>query len=226
MPGSNYHQLDAVVGVMVKLKPRRILDVGVGFGKYGVLAREYLDLWEGEEKGKDAYRNFETIVDGIEVYKEYLTPLHDFVYNHVYAGDAANVVPTLKGTYDLALFIDVIEHMGKEEGLALLRNLLKKCRNVIVSTPHDIGHQHALFGNPHEHHVFQWEPVHFEAFPKRALIPNDASLIYVLGEDAEEISALARQREWAALKRSIRTLFPFLVAPYLALKRLLRHVFS
>ena len=90
MPGSNYHQLDAVVGVMVKLKPRRVFDVGVGFGKYGVLAREYLDLWEGEEKGKDAYRNFETIVDGIEVYKEYLTPLHDFVYNHVYAGDAAN----------------------------------------------------------------------------------------------------------------------------------------
>ena len=29
--------------------PSSVLDIGTGFGKYGLLCREYLELWDGRE---------------------------------------------------------------------------------------------------------------------------------------------------------------------------------
>jgi hypothetical protein len=35
---------------IIALKPKSILDIGTEFGKYGVLCREYLELWDGRQK--------------------------------------------------------------------------------------------------------------------------------------------------------------------------------
>lgn len=42
MPSSFHEALSIVVPFVIDLAPVRILDVGVGFGKYGFLFREYL----------------------------------------------------------------------------------------------------------------------------------------------------------------------------------------
>ena len=39
MPTSEYVQIPKVVEVIARLAPRTVLDVGAGYGKYGVLAR-------------------------------------------------------------------------------------------------------------------------------------------------------------------------------------------
>ena len=36
--------------INIALKPFSILDIGSGFGKYGVLCREYLELWDGRQE--------------------------------------------------------------------------------------------------------------------------------------------------------------------------------
>jgi 16S rRNA G1207 methylase RsmC len=44
MPTSNYEAISKILGEILVLDPRSVLDVGPGKGKYGVLCREYLNL--------------------------------------------------------------------------------------------------------------------------------------------------------------------------------------
>jgi len=46
MPTSHPFQLDDIVQLIIETAPLSILDIGVGFGKYGLLAREYLEIWD------------------------------------------------------------------------------------------------------------------------------------------------------------------------------------
>ena len=64
MPTSHLHQLNAIVEIMMLTDPQSMLDVGVGFGKYGFLAREFLELYDG----RDAYADWQRRIDGIEVH--------------------------------------------------------------------------------------------------------------------------------------------------------------
>ncbi|HII30270.1 TPA: glycosyltransferase family 1 protein, partial [Candidatus Woesearchaeota archaeon] len=86
MPSSSHYQISKIMNLVVKLNPSSILDVGVGFGKYGVLCREYLELGDGREE----YDKFLRRIDGIEAFKNYITPLHRFIYDHIYIGDGVN----------------------------------------------------------------------------------------------------------------------------------------
>ena len=116
--------------LIVLTDPKSILDVGVGFGKYGYLSREFLELWDGREE----YCVWKRRIDGIEVFKDYITPIHEFIYDHIYIGDAVDILPTLEIKYDLILLIDIIEHFDYERGMKLLEECMKRGRNVIIST--------------------------------------------------------------------------------------------
>ncbi len=223
MPGSHSQQINEIVGLMIFLKPMSILDVGVGFGKYGVLAREYLDLWEGEGKNREAYCQWQRRVDGVEAYAGYLTPLHDFIYNKIYVGEAASVLPTITHKYDLVLLIDVIEHLNHDRGLELLRELERVGRNVLISTPNRVGHQTALYGNEFENHVSQWTEKHFRVFAPCVFIPNEASLICFVGDDLGPVQAFLRQQNKNLWKKSLKSVFPTLARLHAQLKKIVRH---
>jgi hypothetical protein len=53
MPTSHPYQLNEIIDLAMKVDPKSVLDVGVGFGKYGVLLREYLELWDGRDRYRD-----------------------------------------------------------------------------------------------------------------------------------------------------------------------------
>lgn len=131
MPTSRFDEIPLVLKLLVDLEPppRRVLDVGIGNGKFGFLCREYLRYWG--PGAPPAVR-----VDGIEAFPAYVGPLQRAVYDHVYIGDAAAVLPTLPGDgYDLVLLIDVIEHFTREQGAALLAHCRCVGTVVIVGTP-------------------------------------------------------------------------------------------
>ena len=81
-----------------------MLDIGVGFGKYGVLCREYLELWDGRGR----YSEFLRKIDGVEAFKGYITPLHKFVYNRIYDEDIMDVLDQFDLSYNLVLILDVL----------------------------------------------------------------------------------------------------------------------
>lgn len=194
MPTSQHYQIPKILDVIIALNPMSMLDIGTGFGKYGFLAREYLELWDGRED----YEHFTRRIDGVEIYKKYLTPVHKYIYDHIYEGNAMDVVPELKEKYDLIMIIDVLEHFEKEDGKKLLKTLLRKGRGVLVSVPKDIGDQGEVFGNVHETHHAEWEKSDFAAIAPSYFIPDTTSIIVYLGR-SEDI----RRMKGAMLKRKV-----------------------
>lgn len=51
MPTSHPNQINEIIQIAELLRPASVLDVGVGYGKYGFLLREYL---EANQRGKCA----------------------------------------------------------------------------------------------------------------------------------------------------------------------------
>jgi hypothetical protein len=179
MPTSHPYQINELTKLIMLVDPKSLLDIGVGFGKYGFLSREYLELWNGKEK----YGDWKRQIDGIEAFKEYITPVQNYVYNHIYIGNAIEVLPTLKTHYDLILLIDVLEHFDYDGGIKLLEECQKNARNIVVSTPRKMEPQPAFFENEFEKHRFQWQKKHFCNFPNALFIPNFESIIVFMGVD-------------------------------------------
>lgn len=198
MPTSHHLQINEIVDLIVLTDPQSLLDIGVGFGKYGFLAREYLELWDGREK----YSDWKRVIDGIEVFKEYLTPVHDFIYNNIFIGNAIDVLDKIHYNYELILLADVFEHFDYEDGITLLNKCLKVGKNIILSIPNSIGEQSDSFGNQYETHKFQWKAIHFDKFRKKFIIPNVAgSMIIYIGDKSEKV--ISEWKKHHSLKRKV-----------------------
>lgn len=160
MPTSWYQAAPAIVQKVVELWPSSVLDIGVGFGKYGVLLREAMDIpYERYASDSWALR-----LDGIEAFPNYRNPIHDYVYNSIRYAPIQDCLKDL-GIYDVILLIDVLEHFPKGHGATLLNALLEHTgKALIVSTPMDPAPQAEYLGNVYEAHLSHWTPEDFAGF--------------------------------------------------------------
>ena len=183
MPSSRHDQITKIVDIIIALRPTILLDVGVGFGKYGVLAREYLELWVNDRNYEK--KDWVCRIDGIEAYAKFITPMHEYVYDNIYIGDAGDIIPTLRDVeYDLVLLIDVLEHFDTENGVTLLNNLLEIAKGIIVCVPKVFREQEAVLGNPYEKHRAQWDKADFRRYWKCAFIPDRNKNIAIIGDQS------------------------------------------
>jgi len=190
MPSSHYFQLNEIVDLIALTDPGKLLDIGVGFGKYGFLAREYLELWsEGGE-----YLKWQRQIDGIEAFETYVTPFHKFIYNNIFIGNALDILPDLKDKYDLVLLIDVFEHFTYEDGLKLLGECRKKGRNILISVPIAMSAQEAVYGNEYETHKYGWKKSDFNDITDKFFLYNSKSTICFIGEDSSRIKKFLKKR--------------------------------
>lgn len=204
MPSSNGNQINEILELMILTDPHVLLDIGAGFGKYGFLAREYLELWDGNENYHQRTRK----IIGIEAFADYLTPVHDFIYDEVHTGDALEICPTLDETIDLVLMIDVFEHFERKQGMELLACLRGKARNILISVPRDLDDQGDAFGNPYEIHRYGWRKEDFRDFPQKFFTGTEDSLFCFMGEDAARVQAEMKRRHYRSF---VRRRLPFLV---------------
>jgi len=116
-----------VTNLLVWANPKSVLDVGVGFGTYGFLARAYLDVW----RGRLFKKSWQTIIDGIEYYKEFENPVYNFCYNTVFYGDAKDILPVLK-KYDVVILFHVLEHMEKNQAIQVLAEAHHHAEKMII----------------------------------------------------------------------------------------------
>jgi hypothetical protein len=204
VPSSPVQQLNTIAELIRLTDPGSMLDVGVGLGKYGLLARDYLELPRGRLQRQD----WQLQIDGIEVFRAYANPLYDYVYDQIYWGDAAEIVPALKTRYDLALLVDVLEHFDYQEGKSFLADLLRVARNALISTPKEWEEQGPLFGNQFEQHRSIWRKQDFAQFEARCFIPNEFSLICYIGEDVSRI-----KHGMSSFAKRVKRNFPYLIGP-------------
>src|SRR6185503_6455462 len=165
MPSSRPNTIPTVIHLLRQLKPQSILDVGVGFGKWGHLFREYTDINEAErDPGRYQKKNWQVKIDGIEGHAAYLTDMHHYLYNEIHLGDASEWLKKVSH-YDLIFMGDVLEHFDKEKGFEVLREAVVKANKaVIVSTPKYETDQADLCGNELERHRSLWSAKDFRKF--------------------------------------------------------------
>lgn len=203
MPSSQYNQINEIIEIISRLRPKKLLDIGPGFGKYGVLAREYLELWDG----RNQYSDWQHRIDCIEGHEKYITSLHRYIYNNIYTGDAARILFDLETRYDLVLMIDVLEHFEHSEGLKILQYLSQGESHILISTPKFVNPQEDVFENPFEKHRSGWKKKHFRSFNSRFFFRHHSFLIVLLGPRAREIGkAVTRRRRYLYLKKNFRFL--------------------
>lgn len=181
MPSSRPNTIPTVIHIVKQLRPASILDVGVGFGKWGHLFREYTDIVAAEHDPKRYKRkHWQVRIDGIEGHAAYLTPMHRFLYSEIFIGDARQIVRRLS-RYDLIFLGDIIEHFDKADGLSLLRRCVAKANKaVVLSTPKHETLQADLCGNELERHRSLWSATDFKEFPSATVKTIDADTLLVV----------------------------------------------
>jgi hypothetical protein len=147
MPISDFHHIPTVLHYALALRPRSVLDVGVGTGTYGFLLRELLDL----DGACVNWADRRVRIEGVEIFEPYRNSVWDLAYDRVHLGDARALLPTL-GSYDLILMNDVLEHLVRSEARALVRQALGHAKAIIATTPNRWWPQGALGGNDAETH--------------------------------------------------------------------------
>ena len=126
---------------MSSLQPKSVLDIGVGWGTFGVLVREKTDAMAGRFFKKD----WEVYLAGVEVYEPYTKLPHvKAIYSQVFNADIVDFVrryeqilgeELLPETWDLIHAGDVIEHLEKEDGKKVLEWCVTHCKNFILQIP-------------------------------------------------------------------------------------------
>jgi hypothetical protein len=152
MPVSDFHAVSDIMGEIQRLSPRTVLDIGVGFGKWGVLCREILDARFGRCR-RDQWE--EVRIVGYEAWGQYENPAwgaYNVVVRIPYVGQQER-------GWGVVLMIDVLEHFAPERGRQVLSGLVKQNAHVIVSVPNGPMEQGETFGNPYEAHRWTFNGV-------------------------------------------------------------------
>ena len=190
MPSSRASTIPYVIYAIKQLRPGSILDVGVGFGKWGYLFREYTDIIQSESDPPRYFKaGWRTRIEGIEGHVSYIHDGHHFIYDKIHTGDARDILPTL-GTFDVIFIGDMIEHLPMEDGERLLRASLKQSNKcVIVTTPKYDTQQTSCCNNPLECHRSVWRPASFRSIGPCLITLSDEAT-YVVAYPGPNVSHL------------------------------------
>lgn len=171
MPTGFTDSLTPIAGLIEWLQPQRVLDIGVGNGRMGFLAREYgHQPWHPRAHGDGVE------VHGIEGYEPYITDLQRSIYDRLIIGDALEVLARMAGEhqrYDLAIAADILEHFAPEEARRFLTRCLAVADLVVVATPR------RFFEQEDEENVFE---THRSHWPEHELVRAGATAVLSRGE--------------------------------------------
>jgi len=170
VPTSPYGHIEVFTVFLMQSRPASILDIGLGNGKLGFVARDLLDVMLNERFRR---RDWQVRIDGIEVFGDYIQDHQRAIYDNIFIGDAYDILDTL-ATYDMIVLGDVLEHFPKEKALAFLDQCaVHATKNLVVFIP--LGktwHQPAIYGNPYETHRSSWFFDEFKPFSSRYALFN------------------------------------------------------
>ena len=161
MGTSNWQNISYNIDLIFRINPNRILDVGVGFGRWGVLFREFLELWNDRSYSDKWSR----IIDGVEIFPDYIKPYHKYFYNDIYIKNALDFIKETEKRYDLINCGDVIEHFEKDEGLYFINRCLEISKYVLINIPiGDYWEQGITHDNLFQRHLSIWYNSDFKKY--------------------------------------------------------------
>lgn len=158
MGTSNWQNISYCIEVIRQLSPRSVLDIGAGYGRWGILCREFLDVWDGRTYPE----SWTTRIDGVEAFAQNISEYHRHFYNSIECEDASLWLERLQFHYDLVILGDVLEHFDPAAARAVLEMCLSKGSYVLLCVP--LGSnwpQETRDGNRFERHLSVWRARNF-----------------------------------------------------------------
>ena len=149
MPIGSHSIVSHVARALEDNRPRRILDLGIGFGFYGAVVRQWLD---------QGVRPWSTYLAGVEAWGRYCNPLWD-LYDLVTVNTIQDYLTSSTEQFDFVIMNDVLEHLAPEEGRKVLQEIepvINPGGHLIVGTPARYFEQDAVNGNEFERHRSYW----------------------------------------------------------------------
>lgn len=180
MPYSNVEQITPIMQQVLRIHPRKMIDVGCGLGVYGLLSRIQLDLYFDENFYLKLFKKYRpdtpdwvTTIDAIEGFQDYLDFIPAWIYNNIIVEDARTALPKIPDSqYDLALALAIIEHLERDEGVEFINNLKRISRCVIMSVPKKVGPQ-SVPDNDFETHRSHWSKEDFLDLGFNLFLPHE-----------------------------------------------------
>lgn len=176
--------IPTILNLATALRPTGVLDMGPGFGKFGLMLREALLSIRAEEKN-EAIPKREFFIDCAESCVYFIAqPWHQALYDRHYHADIFNLkFELLKARpYDLFLMIDIIEHAPKNKWLAWIRDAraaFPKAR-FLISTPKKVSfYKTHFYGNDCPIHQSQWSWDDFKEFPSQAYDTKNSMIVVI-----------------------------------------------
>ncbi|MDX9973859.1 MAG: hypothetical protein RBU21_12825 [FCB group bacterium] len=161
MPVSTSIHISHCLTQILALQPRSVLDIGCGFGLWGFLCREYLDVFSERVQPAD----WQVKITGVELFDPYIMAHQRSLYNRIEIGDIRDLAARLE-PHELVIAGDVIEHLDKPDAQIVLRQLYDKAeRAMLVNIPIGSGWEHGVVhDNPGELHRSEWHIRDFDEF--------------------------------------------------------------
>ena len=169
MGTSNWQQIPFCVDVLLDVSPMRVLDLGVGFGRWGMLVREFCEEW----KGRTHRENWQVHLEGIEIFPKNVEEYHHFFYNWIHVGDVACIIQQMQERWELIICGDVLQLFPRDSAEQVLNRALDLADYVLVNSPIGEGWERSsMYGNPFEEHRSFWQlkdflnhlPVRYELY--------------------------------------------------------------
>lgn len=235
MPTSTFSHIPTFCLFLDKTKPGSFLDIGLGNGKMGFIARDWLDVMHGGGYRKEDWK---VRIDGIEIFPDYVQDHQKAIYDNIYIGDALKVIDNLVN-YDLVYLGDVLEHFTKERAWQMLDKCAEHSNKyIIIAIP--LGEkwtQPEIYGNPYEEHKSFWKFEEFEPFVSEKefltfhnvglygifLIKREDFLHYRIREKADAFFEQGKRKEAInGMIESLNELSPNLISEYVLVDLLLK----
>jgi SAM-dependent methyltransferase len=118
--------MDAVVGV----DPEKVLDVGIGFGRWGMLLREFCEA--GKNGDLSGRRRMQVV--GVETLQKKVAEPARCFYDQIHLGDGVEVIERLEDKWDLIIFDEVLQLWPGKAVDKTLRKALNVADYVLVSS--------------------------------------------------------------------------------------------
>ena len=168
MPIGSYSSFRDIMRQVLMHNPRSVLDLGVGHGINGAGIRNWLNVGV-----VDNYKD--TFIMGVEGFSEYESPLWK-CYDMVYLSTIQEFLAAREQGFDCVLMTDVLEHFDKDEGNAVISNIINYMLNpggiLLISTPAVWIEQGAAYGNELETHRSLWHFTDFIGMPGVEIIKD------------------------------------------------------
>lgn len=110
------------------VRPRRVLDADLGFGRWGVLVHEACD----DGQGRVHRENWSTHIEAVTVQPSLIEEYHHFFYNYIHVADPADLLSAGQADWDLVVVGDAPLRIPPDAAARLLAAALDRSRYVLA----------------------------------------------------------------------------------------------